>query len=211
MMPQSPTSEPISPVLCDIFNPGGIPAGNKVLMRVFSMIANILWRLCAESKSPLSTRASSCTRSYGLVLLVPSRSGSQLHMYVLCNPQNAKSRLQASFPPTLSIIKLVAVLSEKIIMVSIASFNETFEPTGLHCKKPEPPPMRSDLKVKISSGSTSPLSIAARSLTSTGTFIMEAAANDSYPFTFAKLPVDGSIANAPRCKFGLSESNLICS
>ena len=114
-------------------------------------------------------------RSRLLVVLVPSRSGSQLLTAVEARPMAAKRPLRVVLPPRRLISKLVALLSLTRIISVAASKNGKRVPTGLFAIQPAPPPTTSLVRGRGSFQRSLPLSRSSRPASRIGVLIALAA------------------------------------
>ena len=169
-------------------SPWSKPRGIRVLVRELPMISLNRSRARGLRLSPISTMAIDLARSRLLVVLVPSRSGSQLLTAVEGRPMAVKRSLSVVLPPKRLISRLVALLSLTRIISVAASKNGKRVPTGLLAIQPAPPPTTSLVRGRGSFQRNLPLSRSSRPASRIGVLIELAAGRGRSGCSWAKRP-----------------------
>ena len=164
------------------------PRGNRVLVREVPITSRNRSRARGLSFSPVSTRAMARARSWALVVLVPSRSGSQLLITVPVSPRAWKRALRLAFPPRRLISRLVALLSLTRIISVAASQKGKRLPRGRLAIQPAPPPATSLVRVSGSFQVSRPASSSSSPASKIGVLIELAAGRGRSGLSWAKRP-----------------------
>jgi hypothetical protein len=127
-------------------------------------------------------------RSWALVVLVPSRSGSQLLITVPVRPMAWKRALRLALPPRRLISRLVALLSLTRIISVAASQKGKRLPGGRLAIQPAPPPITSLVRVSGSFQRSRPASSSSSPASRIGVLIELAAGRGRSGLSWAKRP-----------------------